>query len=197
MATLVILMCQALELGAAPPEDLPRISDLEWSPRPARVVEERIGAEVFVVYTRFDTGLRVDDAWGFGGDVKLGLDFGTPVILNFKLGYAGWDTDNDDQQTFAAKSKIRQYRFGVGADFSTPKLEFGLYAIFGLYHFHNVITNDTDTFFELQGSIAFKPLPHLKVGIIGMTSFVNSNFNRAGTHLFTNQSIGPMVEVSF
>jgi hypothetical protein len=197
MGTLVILLCQAFDLGGPPPEDLPRISDLNWTPRPPHGVEERIGAEVFAVWTRFDTGLRVDDAWGFGGDVKLGLDWGTPVTLNFKIGYAGWETDNDDQQTFSAKSKIRQYRFGVGGDFATPWLEFGLYAIFGLYHFHNVITNDTDAFFELQGSIAFKPMPHLKIGITGMTTFVSSNFNRAGTHLFTNQSIGPMVEVSF
>jgi hypothetical protein len=197
MGTLVLLMCQALDLGVSPSEDLPRISDLEWTPRPPHEVEERVGADIFAVWTQFDTGLRLKDAWGYGGDFKIGMDWGKTVTLNFKLGYAGWDTDNDDQQTFSAKSKIRQYRFGVGGDFSTRWIDFGLYAITGLYHFHSRITNDTNGFFELQGSITFKPFPHLKVGITGMTSFVSTDFNRAATHLFTNQSIGPMVEVSF
>lgn len=209
MGTLLIVLAQALDLGIAANAaddaavagvervgvELPAIGDLEWSPQ-AHPAEERIGVEAFAVWTRFDTGLRIEDAWGFGGDVKVGLDWGTSSSLGMRLGYAGWETENDDQQTRTGHTKIRQYRIGVGGDFSSRYLEFSIYGNSGLYHFHTrQVDNDTKMFFELQGSIGVKPLPFLKLGITGMVTWTSSDFNRGSSHLFTQHSIGPMIEV--
>ena len=196
MGVLALLVCQAFDLGTSPAEELPGISDLYWTPPHA--AEERISAEVFAVWTRFDTGLRIDDAWGYGGDIKVGLDWGTAASVGMRLGYAGWDTDNDTQQTFPGRTRIRQYRIGAGGDFSTRHIDFGIYANVGLYHFHTIhVENDTSPFFEIEGSLGFKPVPFVKIGVVGMVTWTSSDFNRASTHLFTNHSIGPSVEVRF
>ena len=39
MGMLVILLCQELDLGVSPPEDLPRMSDLEWTSPPQHEAE--------------------------------------------------------------------------------------------------------------------------------------------------------------
>jgi hypothetical protein len=195
MTTLLILLCQAFDLGTSPGERLPTLAELEWSPPHA--AEEKIGVEAFAVWTRWDPGLRIDDGFGFGADVKVGLDWGTPASLGFRMGYAGWDTDNDDQQTFPGRTRVGQYRFGFGGDFSSKHFDFSIYANSGLYHFHTRhVENDTKFFFEFEGSIKFKPVPYLKLGLVAMMTCTSTDFNRASSHLFTNHSIGPAVEIT-
>ena len=114
------------------------------------------------------------------------------------MGYAGWSTENDDAKTFPGRTTISQYRTGIGGDFSTRHFEFGIYLNFGLYHFHTRhVDNDTALFYELEATAGFKPVPFLKLGLNGMVTCVNTNFNRASTHLFTHESIGPAVEIKF
>ncbi|HXX94428.1 MAG TPA: hypothetical protein VEN81_12400 [Planctomycetota bacterium] len=197
MGILAILMCQALDLASPRPEELPRMSLVEWEPQGRHPVEETFAVDAYALYTKWDEGLRMHDGWGFGGDLKIDLDWGSSFALAIKLGYLAWETDNIVSETFDAKSKIRQYRIGVGGDFDTEKIDFGIYVVTGLYHFHSVITDHTDPFFELQGSMMLKIVPHLKAGLTAMVDFVGTRYNRAARHLFTNASIGPTVEVSF
>ena len=196
MGVLVFLALQAFDLDPAETPELPSIENLDWAPR--RPVEERLSAEVFAVWTRFDDSIRIDDAWGIGGDVKVGLNWGSGATLVMRLGYAGWETDNDDQQTASGRTHVRQYRIGVGGDFSTRHVEFGIYAVSGLYHFHSRrLDNDTKGFFELMASIGAKPWPFLKIGVVGMVTCTSSDYNRGSSHLFTQHSIGPSIEFKF
>jgi hypothetical protein len=49
MGMLILLLSQLCDVRGSPPEDLPRMSDLEFTPRPPHEVEERLGADVFAV----------------------------------------------------------------------------------------------------------------------------------------------------
>jgi hypothetical protein len=197
MATLLLVFCQIFELASPEDGKLPTWSELETS-MPAVEVEQHLGFDVFAVWTRWDAAVRVNDGWGVGGDVKLGWEWGTPFLFNFKLGYAGWDTSNDPDKTFPGHADIRQYRVGVGVDlFAGKYFDFGGYVNFGYYHFQSRPSDATSRFFELQGIVAVKPLPHLKIGLTGMITFVGTDFNRATTHTSANQSIGPLVELTF
>jgi hypothetical protein len=194
MLTLVVLFCQAFEVAAPPPEEWPSFSDMEWTPA-RKVGEERFSVEAFAVYTKFDSGIRLEDGWGFGADMKIGVNWGGPTLV-VRLGYAGWSTENDDSKTFPGHTTIGQYRLGIGGDFAARHFEFGLYANMGLIHFHTRhVDNDTAPYFELEATAGYKPVPFLKVGLTGMLTWVNTNFNRASTHLWVNESIGPSVEV--
>lgn len=196
MSSLLILLCQAFDLAATEAERLPTTMTLE-SPARAGAAEQHIGADVFAVWTKWDDGLRIDEGWGYGGDVKFGLEWGTPVMFNIKIGYAGWYTENDAQQTAPGHTQVAQYRIGVGGDFATKFFDFGIYANLGLFHFHSRPDNDTARFFELQAIIAVKPFPHFKVGVTGMVTWVGTDYNRASTHTWTNHSIGPIIELTF
>lgn len=196
MGALLIILCQAFDLGTPLEERLPEFSNLD-APIRAGGAEQHLGVDVYALYIRWDSGLRLEDSWGYGGDVKFGLEWGTPVMLCFKLGYAGWRTDNDDSKTFAAVSNVREYRAGVGADFAAKFFDFGIYANFGVIHFHSDPETDTARFFELQAVLAFRPAPHFKIGITGMVNWVGTDYNRASTHLFTNHCIGPIIEFIF
>lgn len=198
MGTLVILFCQALDLGTSLAEDWPPPASDPSGWAPAKLAEERISLEAFAIYTKWDPGIRIEDGWGFGADLKIGVNWVSAASLVARLGYAGWSTENDDSKTFPGHTDIAQYRFGVGGDFSTRHFDFGIYLNFGLYHFHaRHVDNDTAFFVELEATAGYKPFPFLKLGLAGMVTFVNSNFNRASTHFFTNESIGPAVEVKF
>ncbi len=195
MGTLLILMVQAFDLGMTPDAELPTLENLEWMP--PHGAEERISIEVFAILTRFDPRIRIDDDWGVGADLKVGLDWGTASSLGFRVGYAGWNTENDSNAP-PGGTRVSQYRFGVGGDFTTRHLEFGIYANAGLYHFHTTnVENDTKFFFELEGSIGVRPLPFLKLGVVGMVTWTSSDFNRGSSHLFTQHSIGPAIELRF
>ena len=195
MGTLLILMVQAFDLGLTPEPELPTIENLEWMP--PHGAEERISVETFAVFTRFDPRIRVDDDWGVGADLKVGLDWGTASSLGFRVGYAGWNTQNDSNAP-PGGTRIRQYRFGVGGDFTGRHIEFGIYANAGLYHFHTKnVENDTKFFFEIEASVGYKPVSFLKLGIVGMVTWTSSDFNRGSSHLFTQHSIGPAIELKF
>lgn len=196
MTTLVVFFLQAFDVGPTLAEDWPPGEPAEWAVPHGG--EDRYSVEAYALYTKFDPGIRLEDGWGAGADVKVSIDWGTPARLVVRMGYAGWSTENDDSKTFPGRTSIGQYRLGFGGDFGAHRIEFGVYANVGLYHFHTRhVDNDTAPFFELEATAGFKPVPFLKVGLMGALTWVSTNFNRASTHLWLNESIGPSVEVKF
>ena len=196
MSALLFLLCQSFDLASPEEFQLPRISEME-APARAGEAEQHLGADIFAIWTRWDDGLRLEDGWGFGGDLRYGIEWGTPVMLVVKVGYAGWYTDNDDSKTAPGAANVSQYRVGVGGDFAAKFFDFGIYANLGITHFHSRPNNDTGRFFELQAILTVKPAPQVKIGITGIVNWVGTDYNRSTTHTWTNHSIGPIIEVMF
>lgn len=196
MSALFILLCQVFDPAPFEEVRLPRITEFE-APVRAGEPDQHLGLDVYALWTRWDDGLRLEDEWGFGADLKYGIEWGKPVMLVVKLGYAGWYTENDAQQTTPGAANVSQYRFGVGGDFATKYFDFGIFGNLGLYHFHSRPNNDTARFFEIQAILALKPIPQLRIGITGMVTWVGTDYNRASTHTWTNHSVGPIIELMF
>jgi hypothetical protein len=191
-------------LGELRSVDLPRLSEPELQER--HPLQVRFSAELFAVYTGFQKNLRIEDAWGFGGDLKIIGDWGRRVCLVLRVGYAGWNTSTtNDSLAFPASAQVRQFRFGAGVDFVWRLFELGLSANSGVYQFQtrsvstDFDSNETPGFFQLELTFGVKPAPFLKLGLVGMLTFTSTGFNLPETRNRTCviSSIGPAVELKF
>ncbi len=194
MTTAAFAVLCALSAGD-PGDDFPSITDLAAQGR-EEPKEMPLGIEVFALWTQFDTGLKIEDHAGAGIDLELGWDYG-PTNLNLCLGFAGWNTENDEDTLITAGVRVRQYRVGMNTSFTFRFIELGVGATTGVYRFSRENENDTSPFLEFEGSIGVRPMPELKLGILGMATHTQSSFNRSHTHLFHNYSAGGFVEFQF
>jgi hypothetical protein len=216
MIVLAMLLCQALpaslfdepsdfgtpqEVRPDEPAKAPKSNGRQRHP-----LEIRLGVETYAVYTVFQSSMRIDYDWGFGGDLKIVGDWGRTANLVLRLGYAGWNTQVDsDSLAFPASAQVRQYRIGVGIDFTWRVIDFGLGINSGAYYFHtkelptDFVHSDTQGFFEMEATLGVKPAPFLKIGLIGMLTFTETGFNRPEGHsrLSVNESLGPSIELKF
>jgi hypothetical protein len=191
MTLILALLVQAAADDGLP---LPRLSDLEYR-APRATVEDFMGVEAFALWTRWDDGIHIDDHWGIGADLEFGWDYGV-FRQAISLGFAGWGSDTDDLPD--AGVDIRQYRLGYALSFRIREvLELGGGITTGVYRFRRRNENDTSPYVEFEGSIGFRPLPMVRLGVLGLATHTQSSFNRSHTHLFHNYSAGPFVEVSF
>jgi hypothetical protein len=174
--------------------DLPSIGDfaVQEPEEPAQI----IGAKAFAVSTQWDSGLRIEDSGGLGLDLNFRWK-PRKVRFGFSLGYAGWNTENDEDRLPAESVRVRQYRAGFGVEFPFRFVEFGLASTVGVYRFRSDLDDDTSPFFELEGSVGFVPLPSVKAGFLGLASHTESSFNHENTHLYHNYSVGVFAEVRF
>ncbi len=157
---------------------------------------EYIGVEAFALWTRFDDGLRIQEAWGVGADFRLGLV--GEHLIDLRLGYAGWNTENDEDELPAEGVWVRQYRAGLGLEIPLRKfVEVGFWINGGVYRFRRDGEDDTSPYLEFMGTFGFRPVPNVKIGIVAMSTHTESSFNREHTHLFHNYSAGPGVEIRF
>jgi len=155
-----------------------------------------VGIEVFALRTHFDDGLKIEDAWGVGADLKLGL--GGPTRTWLRLGYAGWNTENDEDRLPSEGVWVRQYRAGVGFDVPVREVfDLGFWIDGGVYRFRRDGEEDTSPYVEFLGTVGFRPVPNVRIGLLVMSTHTQSSFNREHTHLFHNYSAGPSVEVRF
>jgi hypothetical protein len=200
MNALTLLLLQSALLGGPTPADeLPRFSEVELAqgghqnePYPW------IGLEPMAVWTSFDSGLHIENRWGFGADGKITLDFGKPVQLGIHFGCLGWNTHTQASLGIPETLvQVRQYRIGVAAEIPVRFLEFRIGANFGGYRFRRDGDDDTAGFFEFQGGIGVRPSEFVWIGLSGMQTFTVSSFNHSSDHSYINYSIGPAVEVRF
>lgn len=192
----------ALALQAADPvlfEGLPATLEFQEKEgeRRERSRTEALALEAFVVKTQFDDGLMIQEAAGLGFDVKLGWLYHGRTALNINVGYAGWNTENNDDVAIPSDVTVRQYRLGLSGDFPFRIAELGVGITGGVYRFNSDLDDDTSPYLEFEGSIGVRIIPELKVGFIGMITHTQSSFNRSHTHLFTNYSGGLAVEFRF
>ena len=92
MNVVVLLAVQSL-LAGIPDDRLPRFDDLEPSASSMQPVKEPypwLGIEAMGVWTNFESGLRIKDTWGYGGDFTVTLDYGKKAYLGFRAGYVGY-----------------------------------------------------------------------------------------------------------
>lgn len=158
--------------------------------------EEIAGIEVFAIFTDFDDGLKIEEAWGLGADLKLGL--GGPARTWLRLGYAGWNTENDEDELPSEGVWVRQYRAGLGFEVTLrERIDVGFSIDAGVYRFRRDGEDDTSPYLEFLGSLGFRPIPNVKVGLLAMSAHTQSGFNRQHTHLFHNYSAGPSLEIRF
>src|SRR6516162_6244332 len=151
MNDLILAAVQAL-LSAPPGEtDLPRSFDPEWmEPRERQPIYPWLGIEPMAVWTAFDSDWGVKNAWGYGADAIVTLDYGTQAFLGFRAGYIGWNTRVHTKTEGDFGYRIR--RDGDG---------------------------DTAGFFEFEAMLGARPSEFVWVGIVGMQTFSSSNFNLA------------------
>jgi hypothetical protein len=158
--------------------------------------EDIFAIEAFALRTDFDEGLRIEPAWGMGADLKLG--FGGPSRAWLRLGYAGWNTENDVDEIYASGVWVRQYRLGVGFEVPFRKLfDVGFWIDGGVYRFRRDEDEDTSPYVEFLGTIGVRPHPNVRIGLLLLSSHTQSSFNHDSTHLYHNYSAGPSVEVRF
>lgn len=197
MNVLMLLLAQTLLADTAVEERLPRLHE----PEPAmdrHAAYPWLGIQPMAVWTSFESGLHVKDAWGGGADARVTLDYGTNALLGFRLGALGWHTRTEPRPGVpAAGVDVRQYRIGVFGQFPFRFMEFEVGANVGGYRFRREGQNDTAGFFEFQGSIGGRPSEFVWVGLVAMQTFTSSNFNHSTDHFYTNYSIGPAVELRF
>jgi hypothetical protein len=200
MNVVLLLAVQSLFAGAAPEESLPKFGDLEPRASSMQPQEEPypwLGLEAMAVWTNFDSGLRIKNAWGFGGDATVTLDYGKRAFLGFRLGYVGWNTRTDGTAVPADSVWVRQYRLGIFGAFQFRFMELRIGAVAGGYRFRRDGEDDTAGFFEFEAGLGARPSEFVWLGIRAMQTFTVSSFNHAGDHSYVNYSIGPAVEVRF
>jgi len=197
-ALLVLLLQSSLLAGPNPADELPRFGELEPAQGHPGEPYPWIGIEPMANWTSFETGLHIEDRWGFGADGKITLDWDKKARLSFRFGCLGWNTRTRPGPGIPdASVDVRQYRFGVGGEFPVRFLEFRIGANFGAYRFRRDQHNDTAGFFEFQGSIGVRPNDYLWLGLNVMQTFTVTDFNHASDHSYANYMIGPAVEVRF
>ncbi len=189
-----ILVAMILAGGGSPlePAGLYDFADLQE-------VEDQavyVGFQAFGLWTRFDTGLRIEDAEGLGADFRLSL-VGTDLV-DFRFGFAGWNTGNDEDVLEPAGVRVRQYRAGLGFEVPLRRpLEVGFWVLGGVCRFRRDGENDTSPYLEFMGSVGLRPVPAVWIGIVGMATHTQSSFNHEHTHLYHNYSAGPAVEIRY
>src|SRR6185295_8880412 len=181
LAMLLLLQSSSLYSGPFPDEPLPRFGDLEQ-----QVVKHHaepypwIGIEPMAVWTTFESGLHIQDAWGFGADGKITLDWGRKVNLALRFGCLGWNTRTEPSAGIPSTGvTVREYRLGISAEIPVRFLEFGIGANFGGYRFRREGQNDTAGFFEFQGSIGVRPTENVWLGVNVMQTLTVTNFNHS------------------
>src|SRR5256885_139684 len=90
MNLLMFLLAQSLMSDATAEERLPRFS--EPAQMDHHVAYPWLGIEPMAVWSTFGSGLHIKDAWGFGADATVTLDYGKKALLGFRLGALGWNT---------------------------------------------------------------------------------------------------------
>jgi hypothetical protein len=193
---MTILLALAVVLGGGDPLDLPSIGDLSWQEPPDEEPKQIIGVEAFVLSTEFDGGLEIENAGGLGLDLNFRWKPGK-VRFGFSLGYAGWNTENDEDTRPSASVQVRQYRVGFGLEFPFRFVEFGIGSNVGIYRFRSDLDDDSSPYVELEGSVGFVPHPMIRFGLLGLATHTESSFNHQNTHLYHNYSLGLFAEVRF
>lgn len=192
---MTVLMALCLLASGGDPWDLAGAFGLAGPDEP-KELEDIVGLEIFALRTGFDDGLKIEDAWGLGADLKLGL--GGPTRTWLRLGYAGWNTENDEDELPAAGVWVRQYRIGVGFEIPFREvIDLGFWFDGGVYRFRRDHEEDTSPYVEFLGTIGFRPVPNVRIGLMAMSTHTQSSFNHRHTHLYHNYSAGPAVEVRF
>lgn len=200
MNVVIFLALQSLFAGTAPDDPLPKFGDLE---PPAASVQGKgepypwLGLEAMAVWTNFESGLRLKDTWGYGGDVTVTLDYGKKAFLGFRAGYLGWNTRTNGNAVAEDGVWVRQYRVGIFGAFDFRFLELRIGAVTGGYRYRKDTQNDTAGFFEFEAAIGVRPNEFIWLGIRGMQTFTVSNFNHGNNHSYVNYSVGPTVEIRF
>jgi hypothetical protein len=200
MNVVVLLAVQSLFAGTVPDDRLPRFDDLEpsvSSMQPAREPYPWLGLEAMAVWTNFESGLRIKDTWGYGGDVTVTLDYGKKAYLGFRAGYVGWNTRTEGNAVPADGVWVRQYRIGVFGAFDFRFLELRIGAVTGGYRYRRDFENDTAGFFEFEAAIGARPNEFIWIGVRGMQTFTVSSFNHDHNHSYVNYSVGPTIELRF
>src|SRR5689334_3899127 len=116
MNVLMLLLAQSLLSDVAAEEKLPRFAE------PASAEHHGpypwLGIEPMAVWSTFGSGLHIKDAWGFGADGTVTLDYGTKALLGFRLGALGWNTRTEANPGIPETGvTVRQYRIGVFGQF--------------------------------------------------------------------------------
>jgi hypothetical protein len=200
MSFLTALLLQSTLLaGPNPADDLPKFSEVELVQGGHKTeVYPWIGIEAMAVWTSFDSGLHIENDWGWGADGKVTLDFGKKVQLGIHLGCLGWNTHTDPSPGIPdTLVQVRQYRVGVSAEIPLRFLEFRIGANFGGYRFRRDGHSDTAGFFEFQGAIGVRPNENLWIGLNVMQTFTVTDFNHNSDHSYVIYSIGPALEARF
>ena len=202
MNAIVLLAVQSLFGGSAlsaPDDPLPKFGELE-TPVSAQGRHEPypwIGVEAMYVRTNFESGIRINDAWGLGADATITLDYGTRSFLGFRFGYVGWNTRTDDDSIAEESVWVRQYRVGLFGAFQARFLEFRIGAVTGGYRFRRDGNNDTAGFLEFEAAVGGRPNEFIWLGVRVMQTWTVTDFNHKNNHGYVNYSIGPAVEVRF
>jgi hypothetical protein len=200
MNVVMLLAVQSLFAGTAPDDPLPKFGDLE---PPAVARQDRgepypwLGLEAMAVWTNFESGLRIKDVWGFGGDATLTLDYGKRSFLGFRAGYVGWNTRTVGNSVPADGVWVRQYRIGIFGAFQFRFMELRIGATTGGYRYRREDHNDTAGFFEFEAALGVRPNEFFWVGIRGMQTFTVTKFNHTNDHSYVNYSVGPTLEIRF
>src|SRR5262245_38776079 len=137
MNVLILLAAQSLFAGTAPDDPLPKFGDLEPSARSMGGNHEPypwLGLEAVGLWSNFESGLRIKDAWGGGGDATIMLDYGKKAFLGFRVGYLGWNSRTEDIVPEEGVW-VRQYRVGIIGAFQFRFLELRIGATTGGYRF--------------------------------------------------------------
>ncbi len=195
-----LLLQSALLGGPNPADDLPKFSEVELQQQGGHKNEVYpwLGIEAMAVWTSFESGLHIENDWGWGADGKVTLDFGKKVQLGIHLGCIGWNTHTDPSPGIPdTLVQVRQYRVGISAEIPLRFLEFRVGANFGGYRFRRDGHSDTAGFFEFQGGLGVRPNEFVWIGLNVMQTFTVTDFNHSSNHSYVNYSIGPALEVRF
>lgn len=174
----------------------PDLGSLQEEPKRRKV--EALGFEVFVIGTQFDDGLRIEEEVGSGGDLKLGWAWeDSRTTISLSLGYAGWNTENDEDKALPTDVVIRQYRLGFTAEVPFRFASLGVGVTGGVFRFRGDFEDDTSPYIEFEGSFGIRPVPEFRIALLGLSNHAQSSYNRESTHLFHNYSWGISAEITF
>lgn len=197
MNALILFAVQSLFSAPAPETELPKFSELE----PLAAAKEPypwLGLRSMALWTGFGAGLHIEDAWGYGADATVTLDYGKTAYLGFAVGYVGWNTRTEPSAGIPKDSVwVRQYRVGIFGSFNFRFLEVGIAANTGGYRYRRDNHNDTAGFFEFQAMIGGRPNDFIWIGLVAMQTFTVTDFNHSSDHGYANYSVGPAVELRF
>ena len=186
-------MMVALALTAMVQADLLHHDEYEYAPeQPFKLAGLLISLQT--LHTDFEPDLGLDDGDGMMFEAHLRIG----EIYYYRIAGCWWDTEED--LPGGRDVDIRAGVLGMGMDWlfgAFPNISLDGGAGIGLIEVDSGIRSDEGFYFQIEGALSVRPVPHIGFRFSLFGDYTNLRFNTPRTEHGLNLSVGAGLELKF